>query len=92
MQGAITVLIVLILTSVGISLFKAGTKIYISGNSPFILINAKNPDTIEQTVRRALRAYPDRNIYIVNRSDSDEMRKILLLMKNDDRRIHIVGN
>lgn len=92
MQGVITVLIVLILTSVGISLFRAGTKKYISGDSPFILINAKNPDTIEQTVRRALHTYPDCSIYIVNRSDSDEMKKILLLMKNDNQRIHIIEN
>ena len=50
---------------------------YLSSNSDFVLINAKKTDTIEHTVRHALKKYPTREIYIVNKSHDSEMVKIL---------------
>ena len=63
---------------------------YLSSNSDFVLINAKKTDTIEHTVRHALKKYPTREIYIVNKSHDSEMVKILKHFENDYERIHII--
>ncbi len=63
---------------------------YLSSNSDFVLINAKKTDTIEHTVRYALKKYPTREIYIVNKSRDSEMFKILKYLENDHERIHII--
>ena len=86
-------LIIFLLIIIGTSLFKSGIKTYTNQNSSFIIINAKNPDTIEQTIRRSIRKYPKHSIYVFNRSDNPEMKKILRLLQNEFHGVHILtGN
>lgn len=84
-------LIIIILFAAGISLFRSGMKCYTNKSSPFIIINAKNPDTIEQTIRRAIRRYPEHTIYVFNRSENPEIKKILKILQRDFSGVHIIN-
>ncbi len=93
MYEIILALIIFLLIAIGISLFKSGMKTYTNKSSPFIIINAKNPDTIEQTIRRSIRKYPQHTIYVFNRSENPEMKKILKILQNEFYGVHILtGN
>lgn len=93
MCEVITGIIIFLLIIIGSSLFRSGIKTYTKKNSPFIIINAKNPDTIEQTIRRSIRKYPEHTIYVFNRSENPEMKKILKILQNEFYGVHILtGN
>ena len=90
MYAAVVVLVSVILTVFGITLFRAGTKSYLSGETSFVLINAKNPETIEHTVRRAAKRFPECTIYIMNKSKSDEMPKLLTALESEFDSVKII--
>lgn len=91
MQGAVAVFIILIIIAIGAVLFRSGTKIYVTKDSPFMLINAKNKESIEYSVRRAVRLYPEYTIYISNRSDDPEMINILSALEADISNVRIIN-
>lgn len=68
-----------------------GLRAYPMSDAPFILINAKNAQSIEHTIRRAMKKYPNREIYIIDKCGTDEMRDILIRFEKDFARIHIIG-
>ena len=90
MQVAAAVFIILILITIGAVLFRSGTKIYVTKDSPFMLINAKNTESIEYSVRRAVRLYPEYTVYIINRSSDPEMKKILAALENDIENVKVI--
>ena len=90
MYAAVVVLVSVILTAFGITLFRAGTKSYLKDEASFVLINAKNPETIEHTVRRAVRRFPECEIYIMNKSKSDEMPKLLTALESEFDGVHVL--
>lgn len=92
MQAVVTVMITVILVAVGTALFKAGTKSYVVKNCPFVLINAKNPSTIEFTVRKAMKKYPESKIYIVNKSASPEMYRLLGIIEKRFDNVTVLKN
>ncbi len=92
MYGAVAVFIVLILIAIGAVLFKSGTKVYVTKDSPFMLINAKNKESIEYSVRRAVRLYPEYTVYIVNRSGDPEMGEILEALEKDIGNVKVINS
>lgn len=90
MQGVIAAMMVVILTAVGVALFRSGTRAYITKDAPFILIHAKNAESIEQTIRRAIRRCPECTIYVTNRSADPEMEKILSILEKEIHQVHVL--
>ena len=84
MNEAVIMIICFILLAVAV---KAQT----AKDTPFVLINAKNPETIEHTIRRALKRYPEYTIYVFNRSKNPEMGLILDAINKDFGGIHIIN-
>lgn len=91
MYETVIAVICLILLAIGISLVKSAAKAQSAKDTPFVLINAKNPETIEHTIRRALKRYPEYTIYVFNRSENPEMSLILNAVNKDFRGIHIIN-
>ncbi len=91
MNEAVIMIICFILLAVGISLLKSAVKAQTAKDTPFVLINAKNPETIEHTIRRALKRYPEYTIYVFNRSKNPEMGLILDAINKDFGGIHIIN-
>lgn len=91
MQQAITAIICLILLVFFLQLIKSLTKSYTPKNNPFIIINAKNIETIEYTIRRAIKKYPQYTIYVFNRSKSAEMKLLLENINKNFSEIHIIN-
>lgn len=92
MYGAVAVFIILVLVAIGAVLFRSGTKVYVTKDSPFMLINAKNKESIEYSVRRAARLYPEYTVYIVNRSGDPEMSEILSSLERDIHNVKIINS
>lgn len=59
-------------------------------NDSFIMINARNTDEIECTVRKAIYEHPKSDIYIMNRCPDPQMSQILKLLKNDYPNLYII--
>lgn len=91
MNEAVIMIICFILLAVGISLLKSAAKARSVKDTPFVLINAKNPETIEHTIRRAVKRYPEYTIYVFNRSKNPEMSSILNAINKDFGGIHIIN-
>ncbi len=72
-------------------MIKQSIKTYLSTQTKFVLINAKKTNSIEYTVRYALTKYVDREIYVINKSSSDEMMVILKKLENDNERVHVIN-
>lgn len=70
-------------------LLKKGLKNTLSPKTHFVLINAKNTNSIENTIKNAVAKYPGYDLYVINCVD-DEMRQALECMKKDFPHIHIV--
>lgn len=91
MNEAVIMIICFILLAVGIFLIKSAARAQSVKDTPFVLINAKNPETIEHTIRRAVKRYPEYTIYIFNRSKNPEMTSILDAINKDFGGIHIIN-
>ena len=91
MNEAVIMIICFILLAVGISLLKSAAKAQSVKDTPFVLINAKNPETIAHTIRRAVKRYPEYTIYVFNRSKNPEMSSILNAINKDFGGIHIIN-
>ena len=91
MQTAAIILITVMLVIFGAVLFLSGTRDYITRSSPLLLLNARNKDSIEYSVRRAAKLYPGYTIYIVNRSPDPEMRAILTALNKDMDNVIIIN-
>lgn len=85
------IIIIFILAATGLALFRSGTRAYIAGGPPFILISAKNKESIEHTVRRAVRMYPESTVYITDRSGDPEMGMILAALEKDIENVKIIN-
>ncbi len=80
----------LIIYGVGLIYFlNKGLRRTISPSTHFVLVNAKNTKSIENTIRSAIKKYPMYDIYVINCGDG-EMRRILECMMHDFPFIHII--
>ena len=80
----------LIIYGVGlVYFFKKALKCTISPSTHFVLVNAKNTKSVENTIRAAIKKYPLYDIYVINCGDG-EMRRILECMMRDFPFIHII--
>lgn len=70
-------------------LLKKGLKSGLSPDTHFVLINAKNTNSIEKTIKNAISKYPKYDLYVINCVDN-EMRQALECMKKDFPHIHII--
>lgn len=66
-----------------------GLKRSSSADTHFILVNAKNTKSIENTIKTAVKRYPGYDIYIINQS-GEEMKTILRQIEKDFPYIHII--
>ena len=90
-MGYVTTLLFILCCVIIICILKYTMQSYSSKHMKFVLINARKTQSIEQTVRYVLKKYPDREIYVINKSTNSEMSSILQKLDKDFERVHIIN-